>query len=228
MTITYLKVPKNQALEADAALSDLLVTKHATNFDYAALEKDVAERARSSAEFIRLRIDVAKKNLIQVGTELCKIKALLAHGQFSVWIKSEFNWSHRTAQLYMTVAKNLGSLKSETVSLLPPSIQYKLAAANEPVLKAVVAKLETGELAPGAVKGFIAEHQNHTAKKKVKTEEPTSGIPNAQQSASLDKVSAAPAVAFLKNMLPSADLKQLLTLLHGVSGASFLAMLREA
>ncbi len=224
--MSLIRIPKPELSKSNLVLTGILATKHDGDFDYSALAKDASDKARRSAQAIRSRIEDTRKNLILIGEELRAIKALLAHGQFGAWVKSEFNWSQRTAENYMAVAEKLGAFKIETVSILPAVTQYKLAAAPEPVQKAVVAKLEIGELTPKAVKGFIAEHQSHAGKSKIKIPGPANGITKPQQSEPLDQVSPAPAVVFLKSMLPLTDLKHLLTLLKGVSGESFLALLR--
>ncbi len=115
-------------------------------FDYGLLESKVAEKVRTTAERIRMRITKTVEDIIEVGNDLLAVKAALAHGQFLPWLRAEFGWSERSAQNFMNVAENF---KSAKIADLPiqPSAAYYLAAPSVPheALQQAVEKAEAGE-----------------------------------------------------------------------------------
>lgn len=115
-------------------------------FDYTGLDDDTGDFLRAAAERVRAKDQQARSNLIDIGSDLIKVKAKLDHGQFGAWLKAEFQWDERTAQRYMEVAEKFGD-KSDIVSLLPVAATQKLAARSTPaeVRGAVVARVRAGE-----------------------------------------------------------------------------------
>lgn len=99
-------------------------------FDYGAFP-EFASGLQRAAERIRNR---TTKCGIENGRELRKWREKLEHGQFGRWVKSECRFSLRTAELVMTVAEYVDSEngKSEIISLLPPTVQYLVAAPTTP------------------------------------------------------------------------------------------------
>lgn len=69
----------------------------------------------------------ARKEVVEIGALLIRVKNELEHGAFKKWLDAEVRWNVRTAQNYMNVAKNIGD-KYETVSHLPLKTLYELAA----------------------------------------------------------------------------------------------------
>jgi hypothetical protein len=97
-------------------------------FDYAALPADLADDARKIADRIRSRV---RASYIETGRDLIDMKAKLGHGRFGPWIAAEFAINERTAENYMNAATFLEG-KSETLSVLPPTVIYALAAPSAP------------------------------------------------------------------------------------------------
>ena len=115
------------------------------NFDYLVLPPDTAEQLRKQAARIRGNITVS---VIEIGRELLKAKELLDHGQFIAWVESEVGIMARSAQRYIGAAELCN--KNDTVSLLPPTTIYLLAAKSTPkeVVNEVIAKAAAGEILP--------------------------------------------------------------------------------
>lgn len=65
---------------------------------------------------IRLKNQTAE-DLIQLGTELNKAKEKVPHGEWGAWLRDRINFSQRTANLYMKIAKEFGS-NSQAISNL--------------------------------------------------------------------------------------------------------------
>jgi hypothetical protein len=143
-------------------------------FDYSILDRDLADDARTVAERIRGRLRTA---CVDTGRDLIGIKDRLGHGRFGAWLKAEFDMTERTAENCMNVARFLEG-KSETLSVLPPTILYALAAPSAPlaVVNEVVNAAETGTIpAPKEIrqklsKAKLAERLAEEAERKAKIE----------------------------------------------------------
>lgn len=118
-------------------------------FDYCTLSPDAAGKARASADRIRERLRRTLEDIIQVGFDLAKVKAVLGHGSFYRWLADEFGWTERTAENYMAVAERFGS-NSEIISDLTilPTAAYLLARPSVPqeARDAAVRRARKGEL----------------------------------------------------------------------------------
>jgi len=97
-------------------------------FSYADLDSDVVRVAQNAAVSIRA---IMRTSSLDVGRQLTTVKALLPHGQFTAWAEAELGITTRTAQNLMAAAGFVEG-KPESVSLLPPTILYKLAAPSAP------------------------------------------------------------------------------------------------
>ena len=118
----------------------------AATFDYGRVSAEVGREMQAVASRVRERHQKQIAAIIETGRDLLSVKARLEHGQFVAWIEAEFDWDKRTAQRYMSAAETFGE-KNDTVSLLPPSTIYALAAKTtpEPVREAVIKRAEAGE-----------------------------------------------------------------------------------
>lgn len=102
-------------------------------FDYSSIDRRAADRARCAAVRIRDRVKKTLEDIIEVGTDLCRIKAIVPHGAFGLWLRAEFGWTERTARNFMAVADWFGP-KTEMISELAivPTAAYLLAAPSVP------------------------------------------------------------------------------------------------
>lgn len=98
------------------------------------------------ADRIRQRVKSATTDIIAIGKDLIGAKAQLPHGAFLPWLDAEFGWTDRTARNYIRAADLAGS-KSETISVLPPSTVYLLAAPSTPekIRTDIIQEIETGK-----------------------------------------------------------------------------------
>jgi hypothetical protein len=119
---------------------------HFGGFDYTKMNPSTADFLRGAATVIRSCQEGWAREVIRIGTYLCGAKVHLPHGQFGDWLKAEFEMSERTAENYMSVARKFAS-KSETVSDLPPSLLYKLAAPSTPdtIVAKVIEDIKAGD-----------------------------------------------------------------------------------
>jgi Protein of unknown function (DUF3102) len=114
-------------------------------FNYAALSGDDAQLARDTAQKLRNWQRRTAAAIIDIGSDLLRVKAVLGHGHYTSWLAAEFPHDKRTAQLFMQVAARLTG-KSETVSHLPAKTLYRLTAKSTPdnVVADVIAACEHG------------------------------------------------------------------------------------
>src|SRR4051794_38530721 len=140
-----------------------------TGFNYADLPRDVAGEARAAADRIKQHMRGA---ILEVGTELLRIKERLLHGTFGKWLAAEFGLTERTAQNYMSAAEL--ARECETVSVLRPKTLYLLAALSTPerVRQDVLDRLNKGEhVRDAAITDAIAMAKQEAAQERQQEKE---------------------------------------------------------
>lgn len=129
-------------------------------FDYAVVSADDAAKLHRLASGIKKGHRRHFDAVLQVGRDLIEAKGILGHGNFIPWLEAEFRWDERTAQRYMGVASELGSLKTDKLSDLDLGSVYALAAKSTPpeVRQQVVQRIEAGEhVAPAEIRGIVKD-----------------------------------------------------------------------
>lgn len=114
-------------------------------YDYSTVAEVYREAVRRSALVIKPRLKRAAEDIFVIGKELNATKALLPHGEYTKWLDVEFGLSERMAQRFVNVYERLG-VKSDIMSVLPPTTLYLLAAPSTPdeAIKAVEQQLDAG------------------------------------------------------------------------------------
>ncbi len=110
------------------------------------LSPDQRTRLSQITERIRKRHRAQIQSILDTGTDLLKVKGMLAHGAFVKWLEDEFDWTRQTAFRYMNAATHFGG-KCNIVLHLSPTTIYELAAPSTPdeVRDKLVKRLEKGE-----------------------------------------------------------------------------------
>lgn len=121
-------------------------------FDYAGLDIETQAFIKVKAKDIHIRLKRAAADIVAVGQALIEVKARLDHGQFGDWLQSEFGMTDRHARNFMNVASRFGD-KTETISDLPATVLYLLAAPSTP--EEIVEQVIAGVVP--ATKGAIRE-----------------------------------------------------------------------
>ena len=102
-------------------------------FDYTPLAAEVAQRVQKAANRIRVLAQRTLKHVVAVGKELLRVKKELPHGQFSTWLRAEFDWTERTARRFMAVAQCFrNSTDQMSVLQVDRTAAYLLAAPSVP------------------------------------------------------------------------------------------------
>jgi len=106
------------------------------------LEGRVRERLRRTAE-----------DILAIGEDLIRAKALVGHGSFGAWLDAEFSLSRRNAEQFMAAARRFRG-KSEAISHLPAGAVLELSAPSVP--DELVERVISGEV-PASVSAIRSE-----------------------------------------------------------------------
>lgn len=100
----------------------------------------LSERAQRIRALIR-------GNIIEIGRELIAAKAEIDHGKWLSWLEDEFDWTSKTAENYMNVTREFGSLSN--LGELPITVEalYLLSTKSVPqkVRDEAIARTSGGE-----------------------------------------------------------------------------------
>ncbi len=91
------------------------------------LEKDIIKKnelLQIENNILRLKQQTVQ-NIIQIGLELLKAKEKLSHGEWGKWLEERIEFSQRTANQFMRIAKEFGS-NSQAISNLDITKVYLL------------------------------------------------------------------------------------------------------
>ncbi len=103
---------------------------------------------KESAERIRGLIASSAADMLAIGDELIRAKSSLDHGEFGVWLRTEFGWTARTAQNFIAAARAFGP-NAKSVLYLPVPTLYRLAAPSATTARErVIERVEKGERLP--------------------------------------------------------------------------------
>ena len=175
-----IKHRKKLYLEAISTSSSLKKEKNTTNstsaivksdepvkFDYSTLDKDLSIYLREKTVGIQKLIKRSTRDIIDVGKSLIDVKNKLGHGQFYLWLETEFSWTYRTANRFMNVAEKFEPEQLLGLDILPTAL-YELSAPSIPeaVRSEALSRAEQGEkINPDVVKKIKHKHkarQNNT------------------------------------------------------------------
>ena len=131
-------------------------------FDYTSLDLDTAQFIQEQTGEIRGLMRRTAQDIFEIGQKLLQVKAKLGHGRFGTWLTVEFDWTERTAQQFMNVARQF-KVENFADLQLAPSALYLLAAPSTPpkVRQEAIARAESGEtITHKTAKAIKQEYQN--------------------------------------------------------------------
>ena len=96
------------------------------------VSKRAARILRSHARHIQQLGRRAVRDVVEIGRRLTDAKHQLGHGKFLCWIATEFGWSDKTAERFMSVHALAGKFDNLSNLELPLSALYLLAAPSTP------------------------------------------------------------------------------------------------
>jgi hypothetical protein len=162
--------PANNSLRRPVPRSYPVLKLAALQFDYGAISPSLVPNLQAQAKLIKSMIAKTTADFIEVGFNLIAAREQLDHGQFIDWVETEVGINGRTAQRCMALAR-LAETKSDSLSLLPLTTAYRLAAKSAPseVVDHVLDRAVNGEIvSDGKVEEMFkhARNQRKQAKKK--------------------------------------------------------------
>lgn len=104
----------------------------ATQFNYGNLDSQQREQIQQATEEIKQRLRRAAQDIWEIGKMLSVVQSQLQRGQFDDWIKTEFDWSRRTAYKFISVYKRFDRQINFAEVNIATSALYLLAAESTP------------------------------------------------------------------------------------------------
>ena len=119
----------------------------ASQFNYGALDSQRRNDIEQATEAIRERLRKAAKNIWEIGNMLNQVQSKLERGEFDEWIKTEFDWSRRTAYKFISVYKRFDRQVNLEEINIATSALYLLAAESTPeaIREEFIQKAQKGE-----------------------------------------------------------------------------------
>lgn len=148
-------------------MDELMPAKSETTELRAGLKWDYSQLGEAASEVMGHAIEIkrvekrASEAIVEAGRHLIAVKQSLSHGQWEDWLQTEFAMSDRTARRMMAVAEQFDG-KTDTVSVLGPSVLYLLAGDSvpEPAREAVIDLAKSGETVTKAqAQAVINQHK---------------------------------------------------------------------
>jgi len=93
-----------RSIEPLSKLVGQLPISEEQGFDYNALNSETRITVQRRTSEIKSLMRRTAQDIINIGQKLIEVKEQLGHGQFRNWLKTEFDWSVRTAARFMQVA----------------------------------------------------------------------------------------------------------------------------
>lgn len=100
-------------------------------FDYVALDVETRIIVQQRTSEIKQRAQDTLKTLWEIGQKLVEIREHLGYGLFDSWLKTEFQWSRRTAYNYIRIFESFSCAMIAQLEIAP-TILYLLAAETTP------------------------------------------------------------------------------------------------
>jgi hypothetical protein len=119
--------------------------KIGARFAYDSLSPEDASKLKRARVDILLQVSTTVKAIIEIGHQLLTVKSVLDRGQFGQWVETECDFSLRSAENFVRVARFVRE-KNATVANLSPTTLYLISARNAApeFVKEVLALAATG------------------------------------------------------------------------------------
>jgi (2Fe-2S) ferredoxin len=128
-------------------------------FDYDSLNYENRLVVQEAADRIKANMRVAARTVIEMGGQLARVKDVLTPKQFDEWLKAEFQWKERSAQVFMAVWQHFGTAEYDVAKIAPSALYQLSAPSTPPVARKIAQRLvESGErVGVNKAKEIIAE-----------------------------------------------------------------------
>ena len=143
------------------------------SFNYQQLNPKVRDEIQELTVDIKSRLRRCAQDIYVIGRNLCQIKQQLKHGEFRIWLKSEFDWSVSAANKFMHVSQRFHLDDLEEVEISPSAL-YMLAAPSTPqeVRTQALTKAKQGQtITFSFAKQLLKKNYNKQSQEKFKEEQ---------------------------------------------------------
>ncbi len=100
-------------------------------FDYGQLDNNTRVFVQKNTQNLKSLMKRSAQDIVEIGQMLWRIKECLPHGQFGLWLKTEFGWANNTARNFMRVADRFKTANFADLQIAPSAL-YLLAAPSIP------------------------------------------------------------------------------------------------
>ena len=104
---------------------------NSSEFDYSTLDSEARIIVQQRASEIKSLMRQTVQNIVEIGEKLTQAKAELGHGNFTRWLKYEFEWQERSARNFMRVAEVFKTANFADLDFAASAL-YLLAAPSVP------------------------------------------------------------------------------------------------
>ena len=104
---------------------------NSSEFDYSTLDSEARIIVQQRASEIKSLMRQTVQNIVEIGEKLTQAKAELGHGNFTRWLKYEFEWQERSARNFMRVAEVFKTANFADLDFAASAL-YLLAAPSTP------------------------------------------------------------------------------------------------
>lgn len=123
------------------------------------VEAEIVTLDQRADRIRKLAADVTR-GIIEIGNELIAAKAEIGHGNFTEWLKENFDWSDRTARYFMSVAQRFGKRNTYSVlksSTLKEMLSLPVGSEDEFIAQQAEKGKPVGEMSTQEVKDAVKE-----------------------------------------------------------------------
>lgn len=155
------------------------------NFDYSKFDSETSVFVREQTEEIRGLMRRTAQGILDIGQKLLDIKGKLGHGNFSYWLKTEFNWSEPTAQRFMQVARKFKSINLMNLEIAPSALYILSAPSTSDVVRdEAIARAQAGESISYTTAKEIKQHYQSDSANKIKKDQKSEHVKNSSLNSS--------------------------------------------
>lgn len=142
----------------------------AQSFDYVTLDIETRIIVQQCVSEIKQRVQDTLKATWEIGQKLFEIRERLGYGLFDSWLKSEFQWSRRTAYNYISIFESFSCASIAQLKIAPTTL-YLLAADTTPQearTEAIERALAGEKITESKAKALIKQYKQSAAPKVIK------------------------------------------------------------
>lgn len=157
--------------QSPSNLPEQKLSQPVNEFDYEKLNADIRTVVQQSTREIKNLMRRTTEDVISIGQKLFNVKAQLGHGNFRKWLKSEFNWSVKTANRFMHVAENFKCVTLTHLDITDSAL-YFLASPSTPQearIKALQRATNGEKINYTLARAIVFEHKKTTQPKSTKS-----------------------------------------------------------